>query len=263
MREFENWLLRRCPGPDVRWQKACPDPPDFWFWQDDCKYAIEVTSILHEKDWKWTASQWKLIERAENEARAPGTLRGTYEVLFQSTPEGPEQHDPQQPEEDQPHRPPEPWATRREQNELVARIVDYVGRTKSDRNADPEDLRVRDRVICNIRKLASEGADIHPGDGGIDIGGWEDDTRRDVARMLKHVLKKKAKIPSKMDLPTILVLHDRYRLANQATIRGCLHGLAEIKPFHTVYVVQDKGVGFEITTLFPGPPTGTTGPAGG
>lgn len=232
MQEFVSWLVRRFPDSTVDWE--CKDEdyraPDFWLRHNGSKYAVEITSILHQENQTVTSSQWRLLEEAEKAARDAGELCGEYVLAFDR-----------------------PLADGRWRKELKGRIRDYVRRTKSQPTAGEEKVRVRGDVICRIRKHSDHGADIFPLDGGVDIGGWEPDIRRELAEILHRCLEAKAGLPAELNCPTILVLHDRYRLARQDTLVECLRNLQQASEFHTVYVVQEEGVGFVITTSFPSP----------
>ena len=230
MQEFVSWLVQRFPDSLIDWQREDNDPPDCWLWHNGSKYAVEITRILHEADQRVTCGQWKLLEEAEKDARKAGELRGTYVLSFDR-----------------------PLSDGRGRRELEARIRDYVRRTKSQPTAEEEEVWVGGDVICRIRKYSGLGADIFPVDGGVDIGGWGPDISAEVAEILRQRLEAKAALLVKVDCPTILVLHDCYRLASQDTLVESLRNLPQMSEFHTVYVVQEKNVGFVITTSFPSP----------
>ncbi len=238
-----NWLCHRCPGSAVQCKKADPDPPDFWLWQNDCKYAVEITKIQHQKDTAWRVSQDRFVKEVQKEARAQGILRGLYEVVFVTEPDP----DPKDPNNQKPTM----LDTPEKRTALMVAILEFVRKTKSDATTHAEHVRLKGHLVCRIQKHASEEADIVSGDGGIEIDGWEPDIRLVLSGLLERRLEAKLDIPPNMNCPTILVLHDLYRLANEDMVRQCLHGPPEIKLFHTVYVVQERNVGFHITTSFP------------
>jgi predicted nucleic acid-binding Zn ribbon protein len=230
MQEFKKWLLRRLPGSRVYSRAQPHDPPDFWLWHNGEKYAAEVTCIVHENDRTITESQWNVVDRAEKSARRAGVLSGTYLVGFRS-----------------------PLAKGQQRGKLHDLIIDYVRRTASVPTADQDYIRIGNQVICDIQKLNGRGAQICQIDGGLDIGGFESDIRRELAELLGRSLTAKAKILPKVNCKTILVLYDLYRFASKAMFSECVRACPEQGEFHTIYVVQDKDAGYVIRTRFPSP----------
>ncbi len=239
MKEFVSWLVRRFPESKIDWERpnGKQKRPDFWLRHNGSKYAVEVTRILHQDHLTVLSSQWELLEEVEKVARDRKELSGEYVVAFE------------RPVADRRGR----KELRRGLNKLKDCIRDYVRRTKSQPTEEEEVVRIGGDVICRIQKYSGLGADIFPVDGGVDIGGWEPDIRPEVAEILRRRLEAKAALPVKVDCPTILVLHDCYRLARQDTLAESLRNLPQMSEFHTVYVVQEKNVGFVITTSFPSP----------
>ncbi|HNQ24822.1 MAG TPA: hypothetical protein PKK06_17210 [Phycisphaerae bacterium] len=223
MREFARYLVERFPGSTVRWVTERRDPPDFWVWHRGRKYAVEVTSVRHQEDVTVRQGQWGMLKEVERDARDTGELSGEYGVVFRN-----------------------PWKSRRQREEVKKRIHDYVRKTGAISTEAGEDIVAGGRVICHIQKWRAGGAALYPADGGLDLGGFEPDIRRELRPLLEKAIAGKASKMAKLTCPKALVLLDEYRLALRPCFCECVRSVAEAREFAYIYVVESTSHGYAV-----------------
>ena len=203
------------PKASIEWQNG--ERPDFRLLFNNQEYAVEVTRVVDEHDRTVTASLWRVVDNAEEKAREANNFFGTYVVNFTG-----------------PIKTFKNW-----RNTLKDKILEYVSRTVLLQSHLGENIVVKEKTLCHIRKLDPRGAIIGctgPNNGG----GWEDDIRRDLRVLLKETFSKKTKKLNKINHPKVLILYDLYWFAKRNIFIECVRSIDQIDQFHTVYVVQNK-----------------------
>jgi hypothetical protein len=81
---------------------------------------------------------------------------------------------------------------------------------------------------------------------------WEGDAAKDIRDLLNESLNAKAEKLKDITEPKILLLLDRYRLADRQMYEECVAHLSSLSHFHTVFVVRSRKDAFILHTQNPG-----------
>jgi hypothetical protein len=220
--EFDSWLRKRYPDTGIVWQDEANDPPDFWLMLNGQRYAVEVTRIVDEQERGDTAALWQLVERAEKDAQEAGELSGIYVVVFNGRID----------------------KLGKLRNAMTATLRELVRETAALEKFSPTPIEVSGRVLCKVEKHSPHGSVLAPVGGAVDSGSWEGEIREKLSELLQRAFGRKCAIPTKMKVPTIIILYDVYRLASRKTFIECLQAIPQARIFHTLYVVEDLGRGY-------------------
>jgi hypothetical protein len=173
-------------------------------------------------------AQERLVGEVEAEARAARELSGQYIVAFRN-----------------------PWRGAQQRAELKDRIRGYVRRTVEVPTAEAEDVTAGGQVVCSMCKRGAQDDVIGTVfDGGVELGGFVPDIRTQLTTLLRRAIAGKANKMAGLSCPAVLVLYDLYWVARQPLFCECVRAVPEATAFRHIYVVQGKGVGYEVELAY-------------
>jgi len=219
---YTRYLQATCPFLEQKWVPG--DRPDYRLTSAVC-VAIEVTSIFEQVKVgsrlypriALIESASRLVREAEHRAVAQGILSGTYSVRIDAV---------------------EGFAELREP--MIEAIVQYIAGTQAVSRGAESPLLPNTSQGCAISKVGADGADVRlVWDGDAH---WEADMEAEIGRLVEAAVHKKSVLLSHLDEPIVLLILDRYHLADAATWRRATAQLTLPNGFVEISRVCDNGV---------------------
>ncbi len=220
---FDGFLRKHLAKEEPRWDgvKQCDEPPDYYLDIGTDRFAVEVTSIVdyitvngsEKSSVGIAAGLVEFCKERGQEALDEGVLHGCYELFLE---------------------PMNNLGARKQ--EIKKRVFDYMRRTAHVKKADPEVLAQDGHNIIQIEKWSDQPNCLEPSTspGGVEWGSPKEEVRK----LLVGVLRNKCEKLRKVSRPWILLLLDRYNLAEPADWLDAAQTLS-FDGFHTVACVWD------------------------
>jgi hypothetical protein len=195
--EFQRILSQNFPNAKISWEDVPQkrEPPDWYVTLDDAQFAVEATTIYDfltvTASTKMSAAlvsaalQSFIKKDVEQQGRAAGILRGTYNVTLAPIPNLSE------------HR-----------AELARRFLEYIEQTKNDEKADLYSLGYVQNSQITIQKIHCQKDSVM---AGILMGvKWEGEAQEDLKDGLSKALADKNYKLRNVSAPKILLLEDNF-----------------------------------------------------
>lgn len=226
---FHSHLERILKGSRLQWEEVKDDPPDYYLFIDNKKYAVEVTTItdiikIDSQEFPIATvikSVERLLHEVKNECLAEGILSGFYVFSFQ--------------------RPFSNFGNTRKM--MKKSIIDYVQRTKDYKEAPEEKIIANDGVRCSIWKFPIKKQVICQ--CGPTKAAWEIKIQQEACRLLQHVINNKISKLININLPKILLLRNAYHFAYRTQMfKKCLPRIAGSEAFQIIFIVEELDRGY-------------------
>jgi len=234
--QFDTFVRSAIPPPEIGWTEVeqRDEPPDYYLYLDDARFAVEVTTLL-EKVAVGTNSPLppaviakilrRFVKGVESTAKAEGCLHGDYLVAFPT------------PIDD----------FSRVRREISANLLDYIRATahleRSDMTIVFEQIIPQNRPQqCGIQKVGGRRDRVAAGTPFWFK--WEGDAAGDLCGLLKKLLDTKIGKLRAVAPPKILLIRDVYMFADRAMYEMCKARISSLTSFHTVFIVQGSRGGF-------------------
>lgn len=213
--------------------KQKKDPPDFDFFIDGKKYAVEVTqtksrrkAILDNKlviEKTYRLNQFNFIKGIEKSTIEEGILNGTYNVTF--------------------FNPIISQKFNKIKSQIEKQIIDYICRTSNFKSSRKEIIYLKDKKIASIYKLNVGLNKIYP----TEVQGlWPKSLDKiEICRQMIEAAvneKKDKLVNNKINYPRILLLVSVSSHCNIDTFKECKKRVNEINNiefFDAVFIIYD------------------------
>jgi len=217
------------------------DPPDFDFYINGKKYAVEVTQTksfrkaildktpIIEKTYRNT--QFNFIKDVQQDAIQKGILHGLYLVKF---------FDPIISQK-----------FNKINNQIKKQIIEYICRTKSVNSSKKELIYINDRKIANISKINNSENKIYPTEFQA-LWPESPEKIKICLQMIEEAVneKKKKLLDNKINYPRILLLVSVTSHCSIDTYIQCMkknNEITNIEFFEAIFVIYDN---YEILPFF-------------
>ncbi|MBN1943081.1 MAG: hypothetical protein JW849_07280 [Phycisphaerae bacterium] len=209
-------LRQYCGCSDVQVQREKNDPPDFWVYVDNRRYAVEITSIVTEQAYLATCRAFK--DAVEDFAKNHSDLKGSYVLQIKRKPQ-------------LPHRESREW------HALVIEAATFIQKTVSNESIEEFPVLKGRQGCLSIRKVDTEGATV-----GFVLteGKWQGDIRKDLQELMQKAVEIKRSKLEKKGIPDqcpeiILALYDAYGFGKLDDAQYALLQTIGYKWFHSVF----------------------------
>jgi hypothetical protein len=238
--QFDDFIKQFFAPSQVTWEEVARqnEPPDYYLLLNSTKYAVEVTTLIELVSVGESSSLphdvisrffQEFADEVEDIAGAEGYLQGNYLISFST--------------------PIDDFATVRDG--IQAKLLEYIRNTSGLERTSLE--MVFERAVpqqrpqqCGIQKVGSKPYRVVV--GGPAWFKWEGEAAKDICDLLNESLDTKADKLKDIAEPKILLLLDRYRLADRQMYEKCVAQLSSLVHFHTVFIVLGHNEGFTLHT---------------
>lgn len=227
---FNSYLISMIKDKRIRWEEEINDPPDYYLCLDDKKYAVEVTIIteiikVDSKELSHAAlinSVNKFLHEVEKLCLSEGILSGLYGFSYWG-----------------------PFSNFRQTKEKIKKsIIDYVHRTREDKQAPEEPIIAYGDERCSIQKLQNKKQGIIKTLGPTFVK-WEKEAQEVACKILQHAINDKVFKLRKINLPKILLLMNAYPFTfGRQTFKSCIPKISGANIFETIFIVERYDSGY-------------------
>jgi hypothetical protein len=220
---FDSYVKKVSMATEVVWESCeANDPPDYYVYLDNVKFAVEVTTLMETiqvgtiglRQEAINQCLWQFVEGVERAAKSSGMLDGGYLVCF-----------------------PQPIDGFGDLKDRIQReLLEYIRTTQGLAAAPEKTVYRKGRQRCAIQKLpdVSDKVILAGPDGAK--GGFE--VAEDVRRLVQERITVKIDKLADISYPRILLLYDRYCYAHRQIFTDCAPELSSLGAFHTICVVR-------------------------
>jgi len=231
---FDAFLDQCCAGSPRLWQDG-ENPPDYRLAFGDLTFAVEVTALMSKVELGQSALPMRVIADelyqlgadAESIVREDGVLHGTFTVHFPK---------------------PIPELSRQRRS-VITRLREAIAHlSEAPQGREQEFWRVDGRSFV-ATKVSEAGAELLL--GGPTYSAWRSDACIVLTHLLADRVRAKVECLQATPGPAILLLDERYPLADEEMYAECACSLSEIEYFHTIFVSRRGTSGILLKSGFP------------
>jgi len=218
---FDKYLRDELRIENPQWVEDVPqDPPDCLLTIGDEVFAVEITAIVEKIETpRGTVarkgvddSAEKIIAEVQNQALAEGILKGTYQVTFA-------------------HVMIDFYPFLKQ---IKKELLDFIRNTHTD-TTSVKSIRIEHIDRCSIQKTSSKGARVVMPFTPFSMK-WEGDVPIEACKVLNERITEKAHKIWHSEAAKILILISENPFLSMGDYRNCLHNLADIDFFHTIFI---------------------------
>ncbi len=233
---FDGYLIEKLGVKSTSWTRVArgQDPPDYHLEIGTDRYAVEVTStkVLHTitpgeikfDEETYETSIRKLVEELESKTKDEAILSGLYIVIFYN-----------------------PFSNKRFsriRKTILKDLLSFIKATQSFPATSLKTVHHNNKKVCSIFKLQGYPNKIYEV--------FQYVARTESPEFFKYVTEiinyavsqKRQKLEQKgVNSPTILLLLNTYGLADPLIYRKCINHVANIKFFHSIFLVMGDASG--------------------
>ena len=222
---FDTFLKQRYQDLDIVWADGGRNkPPDYFLQLRSDQYAVEVTSIIERATFgdrnithiEIDKSIKSFIEGVKRDAITENILKGAYVVRYK------------------------PIIDFGKQKQAISiKIRDYIMRTQCVNSAPEEAIAGQGHYGWYIHKL-------HPNKNYLTVttadAKWQGEAENELIVLINKAMEDKVKKLANIQLPKILLLHDRFIWIDAREWSKYLPELTHVDHFHTIFLISDKSV---------------------
>lgn len=214
---FARFLEGRTGGRGSTWRVG-EDPPDFRLLVGDSEFVVEVTSVVERipcgggeiTDPLVEAVQLAFVETVRQLAGARSVQTGLFLLDLDGIP-----------------------VDKKERQGALARARDYMGRWSQAIRGEREDILNDSSAVWAIEKWPAEEFSVESILSSSPRGKWAGEIREELPRFVRIAMEEKTRKLAHLDGSRVLLLVDRYRLAESREWRAALPQDL-VAAFHTV-----------------------------
>lgn len=231
---FNAYVVDINQGEKIMWKDQSEfnnDPPDFYLYIGDNKYAVEITetkinnkAILDNSNVlqkTYIASHERLIKKIRSRAKKQGLLNGTFIIEF--------------------FAPLSSTAFNKNAFKLQEHVINYILKTKDELSYIREGIKINNKRVCYIEKHSSENELLEAVFTGNAAWAHSLENVAIVTNMVQYAVnEKKYKLEKRgIVAPKILIIYDSYHLADEKTYSMSLESknIANLDYYHSVFIV--------------------------
>ena len=231
---YNNYLNILYHDKEILWEdqsKINKDPPDFYLYIGDDKYAVEVTetkilkkAILDNGEViqkTYIHSCLRLAENISSIAEKKGILKGIFAIDF--------------------YAPLSSNSFNKISDIVKSHVINYIVKTTNKLSFAKENISIDNKKVCSIKKISSESNILAPNFIGNSAWTHSPENVSFVSNMIKNAVdEKKYKLEKGGVLaPKILIIYDSYHLADEETYRMSFTNtnIENLDYYHSVFIV--------------------------
>jgi hypothetical protein len=232
--QFNDLILQLGLGvPEhIRWEEVqqADEPPDYYLWLKEQRYAVEITSVIDliptkprpQPSLGISSALSRLVDEVEREAQRQGILNGAYAVSLEPL----DNFDMVKPA-------------------IIKGLLQYIVDTQHIPKASSRIVFENEGQDCTIEKLHHDKdyvaeAISYPAK-------WEGEAATELCAGLKSILQTKKRKLKDITYPVVLILLDVYHYSANRIWKDCLDQIEVRYAFHTICKV---GGGRDSSILF-------------
>lgn len=229
---FDKYLRELLPDSNIVWEdvEQRHEPPDYYLTLNSAKYAVEVTILILKADIGTKKAlpigivrdilRKFVIDDVETTAKENNILHGAYLVIFS--------------------KPITNFTSVK--GGIQDALLSYICGTQGVSKAPSRVIYKSGRQECSIEKVHGDEDKVVM--GGPIISRWEDEALIEAQQLLDDRLSEKEHRLRKISYPKILLLHNKYHLAEYEIFKKCISTSPFLLSFQAVFLVESNGKSF-------------------
>jgi len=228
--QFDEFIKSSLEPNSIYWEDVPQkeEPPDYYLYLDNRKYAVEVTTLMEKKSvgeaelplFAILGTLSRIVKDIERRALFQGILKGAYIIDFSL------------PITD----------LSRIRERLKKELLEYIKTTKSKTSAPEKTIFKHNRQRCTIEKKHDKKDYV--GMMGPHDAKWERDIIIEACGLIQERINEKFRLLSGIQNKKILLLYNAYGFAEQEIFRACLDELTHLDFFHMIFIIGSEGSGW-------------------